>query len=231
MLPAGAAVAHASGGVDRRHFSAGEDGGARVTGGPLQFPGHRPHAADRHVPVARAAADQVVQEANVLLEVSVPGPGERADQGIGQDGATHQVVLQGAGDGFADGPFHHGLPCLRGPCSCGQCPRLRAGLQRGGHGGPERLGELSATGIEAVEGRRFALRGADGCERRRGGRGVAVVDQEAPPRVRRVRCVGRKPPTGQPDPEAQVIDDLLRQEADEIGVARKARRDAVERLG
>ena len=54
--------------------------------------GDRAHAADRHVPVAGAAADEVVEEADVLAQGRLVEVGERADQGVGGDDAAHGVV-------------------------------------------------------------------------------------------------------------------------------------------
>ena len=51
-------------------LGAGEDVGAGRRGRAGQRVGDRTHAADRHVPVAGAAADEVVEEADVLAQVA-----------------------------------------------------------------------------------------------------------------------------------------------------------------
>ena len=65
-----------------------------------------------------------------------------------------------------------------------------------------------------------------GPERGRGALAVLGVDQHPARRVGGQRCVGRDPPPAEPDLEAQLVDDPLRQQAHEVGVARQARVDA-----
>ncbi len=77
---------------------------------PGQRVRHRAHPADRDVPVARAVADHVVEEAAVLPERGVVGVGEGADQRVRQDHAAHQVVGEGPFDGLAQRPFEQGRP-------------------------------------------------------------------------------------------------------------------------
>ena len=79
-------------GVDRDDLGAGHQlgaGGDRRRGQPV---GDRAHAADRHVPVAGAAADEVVEEADVLGQGRPVEVGEGADEGVGGHDAAHRVV-------------------------------------------------------------------------------------------------------------------------------------------
>ena len=61
---------------------------------PGQRLGQRAHPAHRHVPVARAVADHVVEEAAVLAQRLVVEPREGADQRVGGDDPALEVVLE-----------------------------------------------------------------------------------------------------------------------------------------
>ncbi len=224
------AVVHGAAGPDGRDVRGGQDGRAGVARGPFQLAGDRAHAADRHVPVPRPAADQVVEEADVLLQVLIVSPGEGPDQRIRQDHAADQVAAQFPADRLSDGMFDHGLPRRVGPGPGGEGPRVGPRQQRRGHGGPESLRELPAGGVERGEGAELAVGSADGGERRGRGGLVPVVHQQGPAAVRGVRGVGGIAPPRQRDAQAEVVDDLPGQEADEVRVAREAGVDAVERV-
>ena len=99
MFPAAVAVVHRAAGPDGRDLGRRQDGGAGFAGGALELARDRPHAADGNIPVTGSAAQEVVQEADVLLEVGAVRPGESPDQGIRQDHAAHQVAVQPAGNG------------------------------------------------------------------------------------------------------------------------------------
>ena len=60
-------------------------------------------------------------------------------------------------------------------------PRLGAGRQRRGHGGPEGLGESAAAGVELGKGLEFAVGRPDRGKGRRGGRGIPVSTSRAAP--------------------------------------------------
>ena len=67
--------------------------------GPLdQRIGHRAHPADRHQPLAGAAADHVVEEAPVGQQRRIEQRGVRADQRVGGDHAADRVVAEPADD-------------------------------------------------------------------------------------------------------------------------------------
>ena len=68
----------------------------------LERGGDRAHAADGHVPVAGAVADDVVEEAAVLAQVGVVGAGERPDERVGERDAAHGVVVEAVLDELAE---------------------------------------------------------------------------------------------------------------------------------
>ena len=70
MLPADL---HLAVGGDRDDVGVGAQLRSGIAGRSLELGADAPHAADRHVPVARAAADHVVQEAAVLAQALVVG--------------------------------------------------------------------------------------------------------------------------------------------------------------
>ena len=96
--------------VDRGHLGAAADLGAGLAGGPLQRGRHRAHAADRHVPVAVAVADHVVEEAAVLAQRRVVRARERADQPVRERDPALDVVVEGGVDRLAERPLHQRLP-------------------------------------------------------------------------------------------------------------------------
>ena len=65
-----------------------------------------------------------------------------------------------------------------------------------------------------------------GVQRRRRALAVLGVDEQAARRVGGQRRVGRDPPPAEPDLQAELVDDRLRQQAHEVRVARQARVDA-----
>ena len=93
----------------------------------LQRRRHRAHAADRHLPLAGAVADHVVEEAAVLRELRCVGAGEGADQGVGEQDAADGVVADRTLDQLADRPLAPGRSTAR--------RRRRRGRPRPGAGG------------------------------------------------------------------------------------------------
>ncbi len=117
MFVVASAIAHVTVRGDRDSFRAGHYFGAVSGGGGGQPRGHRTHATDRDVPVTGAAAEQVIEEADVLGQRWLVEPGEGADQRVGSDHATNQVIVHRGGDGAPDRFLDHGVPgaeCLGG---------------------------------------------------------------------------------------------------------------------
>ena len=102
MLVAITAMAHLTGRVDGVNLCTREDFGTVPGRRRGQRAADRAHAADRDVPVAGAAAQQVVQKAHVLRQRRVVGAGECADQCIGRHHAANQVVGHCLGDRVSD---------------------------------------------------------------------------------------------------------------------------------
>ena len=104
------AIAHLAIGVDAVNLCTRDDFGAMAGRGSGQRAADRAHAADRYIPVAGAAAQQVIQEAHVLHQRRIVGAGERADQCVGGHHAADQIVVHRVGDRVPDRFTHHRLP-------------------------------------------------------------------------------------------------------------------------
>ena len=107
---AGLAVVPGDLGAVRRRADAADAGAGHDLGTPLgrrreQRRGDRAHAADGHLPLAGAVADQVVEEAAVLDQRGVVQVGEGADQRVGRDHAAHEVVGEPLLDHLAERPL------------------------------------------------------------------------------------------------------------------------------
>ena len=70
-------------GLDPQHLDTRSQRRAGLVRRPCKRVGHGAHAADRDLPFARAAADDVVEEAAVLDELPAAGRRERADERVG----------------------------------------------------------------------------------------------------------------------------------------------------
>ncbi len=182
--------------------------------GPCELAAHGAHAADGNVPRPRSAADHVVEEAAVGEQRGVVVGGEGADERVGVDDAAHEVVGEGLGDRGADGALDEGIP--QGVVADRRA-RLGAGQQRVGHRREQRAGEPPGARVEALPGLGVGGRAERGEARGRRLR-VVVVDEQAAGsvRVRRVRAVAAR---GERDREPEIVDDLLRQQADQVRVA------------
>ena len=210
------------GGLDRDDLGAAAQLGAGAARGRLQRAGHRAHPAHRHVPIAGAVADHVVEEAAVLAQVGVVRAGEGPDERVGQGDAAQHVVGKALLDELADRALEQRVP--RRVVAHAGAQALGA-EQRLGHRGEDRLRDPRADPVEAlpaIDRRRIARRGR---QRRAGALAILAVDEHAARRIARQRRVGGDPPPAQPDAEAQFVDDPLRQQADQVGVARQPRVD------
>ena len=155
---------------------AGDQGGARPSGGPDQLRRHRAHAADRHPPLAGAVADHVVEEAAVLPQRRVVGVAEGADQRVGQQHAADGVVGGARLDQLTDRPLDQRRP---------QSGIDRAAQLRGPGQGSVRVGSTTAANDSAGPASSAASLGR------------LAADQHA--RRRRPGCT-----TGRPRPQLQV---------------------------
>ena len=226
--------AHASVWCDGHDLGIGADVGALSPGGEGEFAGDGAHAADGNIPASVALADEVVEEAAVLLEVRVVGPREGADEGVREEHAAHEVarvvVLDDATDGLLDHRVPHALCALvaRGENALtGLAPRR----ERVEQGGPERLGEHAAVLGEQGEllGIRRCTDAGEG-----GGRALGVVVRDEKARLAARRGIGgvRGDRAGREgEVEAELLDDAGWEQAHEVRVARQFRVHAGERLG
>ena len=161
---------------------AGDELGAPLLGRRGELRRHRAHATDGDVPVAGAAADDVVQEATVGEQVV--GVGERADQGVGQHDAAQRVVGEVLLDRLTDRPLDEHPPCI----VADEAAEVAGAAQRLGQRREHPLGHRRES------------------------------PRRAPPRT---GVDERDVPASQRDVEAELVDDLRRQQADEVRVLRQ----------
>ena len=184
----------------------------------------RAHAADRHVPVAGAAADQVVEEAHVLPQRFVVGAGERPDQRVGRHHSADQIVAHRGGDRLRRSAGRSSTASRTAsspPSATRRCvSRVRSGSVIVGH---SRDVTVPAPTVELARTPASSAAAPTAAKVESG-----PISRPGPPAVGRVRRVGRIPPPRQPDPHAEIVDDAARQQADQIGVARQPCVDAVE---
>ena len=181
----------------------------------------RAHAADRHVPVAGAAAQQVVQEAHVLHQRRIVGAGECADQRVGRHHAANQIVGDRVGDRMPDRLVDHEPP--RGVVAhvparaASSRAAQRLGQRRPQPGGDDRGsdGRTPRSPPRRLQRRRrrmsTAARSAGRCGPRSTDRACTTNSGGAPAA-----------------PGTQLVDDAPRQQADQIRVARQPSVDSVE---
>ena len=108
---------------------------------------------------------------------------------------------------------------------------LRLGAQRLEHGREDPLGQLLDAPVELLPRGILTRAAGELREAGRGRLGVPVVDEQPPTGLRRDGGERREPSPDQPDVEIEVGDDLLRQQRDEVGVARQPRVHSRERPG
>jgi hypothetical protein len=194
-------------GGDPRDLDAAAQLGAGPPGGAGQSRGERAHAAHGHVPVARAVADGVVEEAAVLAQPGVGRLGEGADQAVGEDDPPLEVVVEAVGQRLTQGALDERLP--RGVIG-DERAQLVARAQR--------LGERreDARRDAAGEGREVAPGGA---------RRLTGAHQQ--PAAVRAGGVGGDRAAPQLDADPELGRDPARQQRDEVRVARDAGVDPV----
>jgi len=166
----------------------------------------------------------VVQKADILRQRLFIGAGKRADQRVGCHHAAHEVAGHRTGDRVPDRSTDQRLPCsLRFGAAADDVPTsLLASAQRFGERRPQGLGHQPAPPVEVGETVLVGF-GADSAE------GAARPDQQAGASAKgRIGGVGRIAAPHQLNACAQVLDDVRRQQADQVRVARKPRIHAVE---
>ena len=200
-------------------------GGDRGTGQPV---GDGAHAADRHVPVAGPAADEVVEEADVLGQGRPVEVGERADERVRGHDAAHRVVAERRAQRLPQRPLDQRPPQL---VVADQLPH--------GVGGPQRLqdGREDPLGQASTSARRSRCQASCSAPDPVSAAKAAAVASASSlstsrpvPGSRRHRGVGGVAPAHQPHVELEVGHHLARQQRDEVAVARQPRVHARERL-
>ena len=185
----------------------------------------RAHPADRHVPLPRAAADDVVEEADVLQQVLRVHGRERPDEAVGRhhpaDHVVTEVLPHQRPQRHLGQPHPQLLVVDNGTDVVGRTQRLD-------HRRPEPLGQAPDPGMEvAPPGILLVAQG----ERAEGvcGRGrIGVVDEQPPARVLRVGRVRGVPAPGQTHVEVELLDELARQQGHQVRVARQPGVDTLE---
>ncbi len=201
--------------VNSGHVNTGQDGRPGRDRRSREGIGHRAHAADRDIPVTRAVADQVIEEADVLGQGLAVQVGEGPDEGIGGHDPADRVIAERRAQHLAERAQHHRPPQL---VVADQLPNLLRRPQGLQDRRKDPLGERGHAAVEALP--LLELRaGAGHCGERRGGcRFVTVVDQQTPGGRGRQGRKGGVAATHQPQVEAEAGNDPSRHQGDQIAV-------------
>ena len=219
----GAAVRRPDGG-GRAVGLDGDDLGARLDVGAAgarrrgETLGDGPHAADRHVPPAGAAPDHVVEVAPVRRQRLISGAGKRPDQRIGEDDPADRVRAEALLQQLAERPFEQCLPRVVVADVAAHVVRRS---QRFGQRREHPLGNPCRHLAKGVPRLGVVAQIGAGAHR------VGVVDEDSAVTDWRVR---RDPPRRQRQVQAELVDDQLGEQADEVGVLRQPRSVAGEQL-
>lgn len=196
----------------------GGDHGTRRARGRGQRVRERAHAADRHVPGSRTAADHVVEEAPVLTEGGVVGVREGADERVGEDDPAHEVVGEPRFDGRADRLLEQDPPRLL-------VVDTPAQVVAGGQGLGERrehpFGDAARHRVEPLPRLVLAARARQPRERLAGAALSAADEQAGGVTVAFDGGVRRDRAAADAEVEVQVPHDLPGQQADQVGVPRQ----------
>lgn len=215
-------------GLHAGHLVPGDEFGAGHAGGGGEGVGEGAHAADGHVPVTGPVADHVVEEAAVLLEGRVVGVGERADQGVGEDDAAHQVVREALLDSPADRLLEEHPPgrVVVDP------PTQRVPVrERLGEGGKDPLGDAAGRLVELGPRGVLAPAAREPLEGDTGTLLTTADEQPGGPAVTLGRGVRGHGAAAHGEVEPEIVDDLVGQQADQVRVPRQSRVDPGEGPG
>ena len=203
---------------DGADAGAGDDLRARLDRGPGQRVGDRAHAADRHPPLAGAVADEVVEEAAVLDQRGVVQRGEGADERVGGDDAADGVV----GEAGGDRPTERLGDDLVPDALVDQAADLALEGERLHQGGGDDLGQRADLGVERLPRGVLLVASGEVAERRTRRLALGPLDEQpAGALTARPGGVRRGAARGQAHVEVQVGHQLLRHQADQVGVARE----------
>jgi hypothetical protein len=188
----------------------------------FQLGRHRAHAPDGNAPLTGAVAEAMEEEAAVLHERPVVQRGERTDQPVGAHQSAHEIVREATLECDAQRllddvrPGHH-LDHVAQVAHVGEW--LEEGRGQG-------AGQGLDVGIELLP--RLVLGVGTGqlAEGPASRLPVVGLDEQASVVVRRV---GGRGPRAQLQLEAEVVDQCVGHEAHEVGEARQASVESVER--
>jgi hypothetical protein len=205
------------GGVDGEDLRIGSDRDAGTASRVGDGSGDRTHAADRHVPVAGPATNDVIHEADVLDEGRIVDRGERADQPVGGGDARQHVVGHELPQHVAKWPCRQRIPHLvvTGTLAKGGCRHQRLQKRR-----PDPLRDRSDARIHPCPACPCRITRTHAARARRARRRVVTIDQQSTTGIRGRRRVGRVPAPGEANVESKVADDRPRNQGHQIGVAR-----------
>ena len=209
--------------IERLNLDAREHLGAVRAGHPFQIAGHSAHAARGHFPLAGFVADEVVKEATVLQQRRVVGMREHADFCVGKYAAAEQVVAQVALDGGAQRLFHETPPRFAMSLVRIEAPlQFAFGHERFEHRVPHHFREGPRESIEPLE---LVVFGFAAGQLRDGFPtdilGHVAHQKSVVPAIPDIGRVGTGCAPAQIKVQAEVSDDFFREQADQIGVARK----------
>jgi hypothetical protein len=196
--------------------------GTRLARHSFQLGRHRAHAPDGHAPLAGAVAEAMEEEAAVLHERRVVQRGERADQPVGAHQPAHEIVseatLERDPQWLLDDvrPGHH-LDLVAQVAHVGEW--LEEGRGQG-------TGQGLDVGIELLPRLVLGVGTSQLAEGTASRLPMVGLDEQASVGVRRVGRRGARP---QLEPEVEVVDQCVGHEAHEVGEARQAGVESVER--
>ncbi len=207
-----------------QHGAVGLESGVAVARAPDQPVHQRSHPAHRHAPLPGPLADDVVEEAAILDQRRIVRVTEHADLAVGEEQPAQHVVFDEPLDDLAQRSLDEAIPRLTFRRSREATGPVPPGTQRLEQAGPCVCRERSLEPEQVLVG---VPRLVSPGQRPHGGPGTLVVhigDQEAARLA--VTLIGGKGRHGSPprlEVDAQFLEDLLRQQAHEVGVARQVR--------
>src|SRR6266704_5233405 len=199
----------------RQHFDAGD------CTNTAQLLGHPPHTADGHFPLAGPVTDQVIKKTTVLQQRFVMWMSENADFGVSEHQSAHQIILQVAFDGKAQRFFDERAPGLTREVVFRELPCQSVfAWEWLEHGIPNLISEDPREAVEFLHSRKFGVTAGQFQKRLASdGPGNVAHDKSFMSAITRVRRESGRSARPQLKPQSQIVNDLFRKQAYEIGIA------------